>query len=338
MSRPFALLGIALLGCGAMLAADWLNAGGDASHSGWQKRTRFFKQADVSDFALLWKKHLDNETLGNNSLSTPVMLGPVVTHRGVKELVFVAGSSNNVYAVDADLGRIIWTRHFDVATRPCGNGMTASPAMEPEPAGTKVPQDEDDPDYHAKMRPIYVLPTDGMLHSIWPSTGIDTGAPLPFLPPNAEAGNLTFANGSIATSATAGCGTATPGRWVIDVKSGTVKQAGPVVKEITSATMNNMTCQVNTKVTCSGAWSSGAMVHPLQPVFVNDVLFVLDGGSKDHNAVLYAFHARTGKQMYTSGTAIESYVNSSGLAAANGHVTFATADNTLYCFGFPIEI
>ena len=98
-------------------------------------------------------------------------------------------------------------------------------------------------------------------------------------------------------------------------------------------------------------WSSRDLVAPVSPVVVNGIVFALASGeftgpaktvhealSKSTHATLYALDAATGKELYSSGDAVKSFTHSSGLAVANGHVCFGTWDNTLYCFGFPIEI
>src|SRR5207302_905483 len=86
------------------------------------------------------------------------------------------------------------------------------------------------------------------------------------------------------------------------------------------------------------AWKSRAMTAPLAPVIANGIVFVLAGGSKSVYATLYALDAATGKELFSSGDAVTSFVHSGGLGMANGHVCFGTFDNTLYCFGLPIEI
>ena len=82
------------------------------------------------------------------------------------------------------------------------------------------------------------------------------------------------------------------------------------------------------------AWTSRDLAAPVAPVVVNGLVFALSSDP----AILYALDAATGRELYSSGKAVTSPVNSSGLALANGHVCFGTADNTLYCFGIPTDI
>ena len=50
-------------------------------------------------------------------------------------------------------------------------------------------------------------------------------------------------------------------------------------------------------------------------------------------AALYALDAQTGKELWSSGTQIESWNHFSGLTVANGRAYIATFDGVLYCFG-----
>jgi len=49
--------------------------------------------------------------------------------------------------------------------------------------------------------------------------------------------------------------------------------------------------------------------------------------------VLYALDAQTGKELWNSGSDIQSWNHWSGLSVANGKVYIGTFDNTLYCYG-----
>jgi outer membrane protein assembly factor BamB len=50
-------------------------------------------------------------------------------------------------------------------------------------------------------------------------------------------------------------------------------------------------------------------------------------------AMLYALDGQTGKELWSSGTQIESWNHFSGLTVANGRAYIATFDGSLYCFG-----
>ena len=424
----FAVLGLSVLLVAAV--PDWLNSRGDPQGSGWQKRERYITLDSLKQFKLLWKLKLDNESRGPNALTAPVIFGPIITHRGMKELVFVAGASDNVYAVDADLGRIFWKRHIETAAdaRPCGDGLTAAPVIAPQLA----PNDEyEDP---TPPRPLYVLSSDGLLHTIRTPNGQDYGPPVNFLPAHARASNLNFAGQSVYTTTSGSCG-APDGIWAMDVSVPDAKprfspaanigiaidfhkaiysvSSGGMVVSLTPDSLkrrdsfhpplgekaasvpiplqwkkkdllvaatksgklmlfgddsmavslplgpaNGLATWPDAKGTrwiyvavahgidafkvieregkpaLEAAWTSPDIAAPVSPVVVNGMVFVL---SRDP-AILYALDAATGKVLYSSGKTITAPVNSSGLALANGHVCFGTADNTLYCFGIPTDI
>ena len=61
------------------------------------------------------------------------------------------------------------------------------------------------------------------------------------------------------------------------------------------------------------------------------------GGARAGSAVLYALDGTTGKELWTSGAAITSFVHSGGLSGGDGQVYVPTYDNTLYAFGIPLE-
>src|SRR5262249_39598690 len=64
---------------------------------------------------------------------------------------------------------------------------------------------------------------------------------------------------------------------------------------------------------------------------------VEDRASRSKRAVLYAFDAETGKELYSSGDLVTSFTHFATLTIANGKILFGTYDSTLYCFGFRRE-
>jgi hypothetical protein len=84
-------------------------------------------------------------------------------------------------------------------------------------------------------------------------------------------------------------------------------------------------------------WISRDLINPAPPVIANGVVFALEGGNPSGRATLYALDAATGKQLYASGDAIQTYSHLAGVSVGDGHVFFTTHDNTLYSFGIPLE-
>jgi glucose dehydrogenase len=90
------------LSCSLVGAAEWLTFGGDPQRSGWAKEETTLAKDNVKQLQLEWKLKLENEPKQLNALTVPVVVNPVYTNHGSFEYVIVAGSSDNLFAVDAD--------------------------------------------------------------------------------------------------------------------------------------------------------------------------------------------------------------------------------------------
>jgi len=107
----------------------WLTALGDAQRTSWVRIDDRISTQTMGGpgFGLQWSKKLDNQPRG------PYGLRQGVTASGVTLFVpmsLVAGSSNTVFALDNDLGYVVWQRRFDVSmpapTTACPGGMTSA--------------------------------------------------------------------------------------------------------------------------------------------------------------------------------------------------------------------
>jgi outer membrane protein assembly factor BamB len=84
-------------------------------------------------FQFLWKLKLDNDPKQLNSLTHAVLLDRYIGYRGFRALAFVGGSSENVFALDSDLGRVEWQNHYpsdssqQAGSPDCPGGLTSSP-------------------------------------------------------------------------------------------------------------------------------------------------------------------------------------------------------------------
>lgn len=99
----------------------------------------------------------------------------------------------------------------------------------------------------------------------------------------------------------------------------------------------------------SPQWVSRDLVSPVTPAVVNGVVFALASGEsmdkgaaaqrarRSTPAVLYALDGATGKELWTSGTTMTSFVHGIGPSAGDSQVYVVTYDGTLYAFGVPME-
>jgi len=109
--------------------SQWLTALADAQRTSWIRADDKISVESMAKpgFEPQWKTKLDNQPRGAHGLAQGV------TASGVTLFVpmsLVAGSSNNVYAIDNDIGYVVWQRHFDVAipaaTMACPGGLTSA--------------------------------------------------------------------------------------------------------------------------------------------------------------------------------------------------------------------
>jgi hypothetical protein len=78
------------------------------------------------ELKFLWKMKLDNDTRQLNSLTTPVLMDRLISHRGFKALAFVGASAERVYAIDTDLAKLYWTTviNYSSITPPANSTWT----------------------------------------------------------------------------------------------------------------------------------------------------------------------------------------------------------------------
>jgi outer membrane protein assembly factor BamB len=492
-----AILAICALTYALGQAVDWPSDRGDPQRSGFQSHEHILSPDSAGSMKLLWKRKLDSDPQGLTSLTTPTILGRIITHHGFQELIFIASHSEKVFAIDADLNRILWMRSLGTPTamrrttpNSCNEGLTATPVFPPTPGG-RPDNDEDNP---FPIRPLYVLASGGKLLTLHPMTGKDMFGSMRFLGPNAVSSDLNLAGSLVYATTSMQCGEVPDGVWAVNRNhpeakisffptgatkaesagvaigyNGTVYAAtghgesgeiqdsivaltrgdlklkssyalqkreipnrggsdpasvSPVVfrcqgreliasadgsrvvildannlggathheglvvsAEVGGAVISSLATwqdpeggrwiylasraasdhlaavkpfegivafklqEKNNRLALSQVWKSPAMISPASPVVANGVVYCLSTGefagqanrveervSRSTHAVLYALDARSGKQLYSSENAITSFVHSSGIAVANGHVCFGTWDSTLYCFGLPIDI
>jgi outer membrane protein assembly factor BamB len=177
-------------------AAEWPTGSFDPQRDGWQRNESKITVDNARNIRLLWKLKTDNPPMGMQSFREPLIVAGVSTAGGAKTLAILAGSSDDVYVVDADNGSLIWQKHLkwssDKAEEPgqgagfiCNNALTATPVV--TPAG-------------AAQRFVYVLANDGYLHTLDLATGEEKDSAVQMVPaPYGKAYGLNLVNNIIYT-------------------------------------------------------------------------------------------------------------------------------------------
>jgi outer membrane protein assembly factor BamB len=198
---------------GAMtVSASWPTFGADPQRDGWAKDETIISPTTVKNLQLLWKLKLDNEPKELTSLTSPVVINPVYTNQGAETYIVVGGSSDNLYVIDSDAGKLVWKRHFansapphptreDMGSYFCPDALNDTPVIGHGRLGVSV----------------YVISIDGKLHAMNIITGEDRFPPKPFVPPYSKNWSLNLANNVVYTTTSQNCGRTKSGVWAFDL-------------------------------------------------------------------------------------------------------------------------
>jgi outer membrane protein assembly factor BamB len=148
-----------------------------------------------------------NEARSIFALMPPVVATDVNTPQGKKTLVFVAGTSDNISALDAENGNIVWTRTFDTHVLPkddpfwlCPNAVNATPTID---RATNL---------------VYAMAVDGRLYGMDLGNGDVEFGPVQFVAPFSKNWSLNLFQGSVFTSLSQGCGGNPSGFYSMEVR------------------------------------------------------------------------------------------------------------------------
>lgn len=177
----------------------WLTYGHDPQRSGVADEPAFTTE-NVSQLGLVWKTTVPNQPLSMNGLTAPLVMRGVVTSSGQKNLVLVAGSSDYIFALDADSGELVWKLDAAAeAARPaggdwlCPNALNATPVIDP-----------------AKAR-LFVITSDGRLLTLALADGHQLMPAVRFVPPYSKMWSLNYSGGMLYTSLSQDCNNARSG-------------------------------------------------------------------------------------------------------------------------------
>jgi len=227
---------------GAQALGNWSSPRNDMGHSGWQKAENTMSKENLSgQFKFLWKIKLGSATKDSMSYSEPILVPRLINARGFKDFVLWAGPED-LYAVDSELGSMLWKKHFDAAPSPCGAASLSIIAEAPlvinfrarrGPGAPSAPPPQQPPmaaaDRRVGVSPggggfglkgIYVLTGDGYLHEQVIATGADFAPPVKFLPSAVGISNgLALDGKTIYTATKAGCAGAENALWSMNMNA-----------------------------------------------------------------------------------------------------------------------
>ena len=237
---PLCLLGFSLAGmipAHGQSPSEWLTSSGDSARDGWQRAATKITPRNVGKMQLLWKTKLESKPMGMLTYREPLIVTGLKTGDGVKTIAIFAGASNDVHALDAETGKVIWETKLKWASaKPqeegegrgfiCTNALSATPVVSP---------------IDAPIRRLYLVTSDGYLRTLDLTTGQESDPPIEMLSlPYGKPYGLNLVNNVIYTITGQGCGGVPNALYAINLanKKLTVSQppqaglwgtAGPVV-------------------------------------------------------------------------------------------------------------
>ena len=218
-------------------ANNWPGVNGGPQREGWARPEAMLSRSTAGAVQLLYTRKLDNHNRGANALSPPLVLGNLISYRGFKEMLFVGGSADKVYSLDAVLNRVLWTTQLPVipSAAPAGTAekcpgalmgivMTGTAASGFGGGGIRRPG----------SLPAGVLPaaatsknalivglangfgrnglllavgSDGQVHPLYQSNGAAFEKPFPFLPAHSNVATVNLFDNILYAATREGCAT-----------------------------------------------------------------------------------------------------------------------------------
>jgi outer membrane protein assembly factor BamB len=176
---------------------DWTTWGYDQERTGWNKGETSLTPNNVSGLKLLWNTQLSTppKVIVLSTLTAPLVAEGVRTAHGKKNLVFLLGADDTVFALDADTGKGLWQKTFAnpaapmwAATWLCSNTVNDTPVIDKQ------------------NNLIFLITSDGKLRALNLSDGADRMTPTSMIEPFARAWSLNLIDNVVYTTSGRGCG------------------------------------------------------------------------------------------------------------------------------------
>lgn len=243
-------IGVLVAAAGAIMFAqgrggqNWNTFSADAQRTGWLRtETRIsvatLQQPKAGGFQLLWKVKPENEPRQLLTLTQPLILGNLISHKGFKALAFVGASSDIVYAYDYDLAKVYWSQRLSTGTGQkgtpaCPSALTAITRATPlnqsavpargatpigPPGGGRGPQTGINPANLPITSAVWVISSGGMVHALNPHIGVDLRRPVRIVPSGAKVLGSVLVDDVLYATTSDGCGGAPNGVWALDVSN-----------------------------------------------------------------------------------------------------------------------
>ena len=175
---------------------EWLTWGYDPERTGWNRAEKTLNIKNVPGLRNVWTTQLSTPTELNtlSTVTAPVIAGGVSTAQGARDLLYIHGRDDTLFALDIASGAILWQKTFInpvKATKPpdwqCSNTPQATPTID-------------------KARNlIFVTSNDGKLRALNLADGTEMMTPTEFVSPFARAWSLNLIDNVVYTTSGRAC-------------------------------------------------------------------------------------------------------------------------------------
>jgi outer membrane protein assembly factor BamB len=203
---------------------EWTTGSGNPARDAWQRGESRITPHTAKDLRLLWKVKVPTKTMGMLSFREPLIVTGAKAAAGVRTFAILAGAANDVYAIDADSGTVVWQKKLKWASEQpqeegegegfiCTNALSATPVISPP---------------SAPVRHLYVLASDGYLHIMDLTSGEESEPPIQVLSrPYGKPYGLNMVGNVIYTITGQGCGGVRNALYAINLENRKVTESSP---------------------------------------------------------------------------------------------------------------
>jgi outer membrane protein assembly factor BamB len=203
---------------------EWTTSSADTARDAWQQGPSGISPQTAKNLTLLWKTRVENKTMGMQSFREPLIINGVKTPSGEKTVAILAGASNDVFVLDAADGKVLWQKKLKwQSVKPqepgegrgfiCTNAQSATPVVTPADSSRRL---------------LYVLASDGYLHTMDPASGDEPEGPIQvLLLPYGKPYGLNLVDNVIYTITGQGCGGVPNALYAVNLKTRKVAISSP---------------------------------------------------------------------------------------------------------------
>jgi len=176
---------------------EWVTWGYDPERSGWNRAETTLTKANVKGLRQVFSTSLGVPTNLDvlSTVTAPVIAAGVAMPGGNKDVMYILGANDTLYAIDANSGAKLWEKTYPNPHKPtkpatwlCPNTPNATPTID-------------------KARGlIFFMASDGLLRGISLADGAEKMKPVEFIAPFGRAWSLNLIDGIVYSTSGRACG------------------------------------------------------------------------------------------------------------------------------------